>query len=102
MVRGNMSLALRGPSGPRSKRLVTPIKGKGPGTMRVVPGLCGREVVRCGVRQVVARLPSGRKVFSCHLHKPPNRIQRLEELQVQAKKSYCSDCANSADSPMLV
>lgn len=53
--------------------------------MRVVPGLCRHEDVRCGVRRVVARLPSGRKVISCHLHKLTEEDSvALEELQVQA------------------
>jgi hypothetical protein len=63
--------------------------------MRVVPGLCRHEDVRCGVRRVVARLPSGRKVISCHLHKLTEEDSvALEELQVQAVEMSCSNRAN--------
>lgn len=39
--------------------------------MRVAPGLRRHEIGEVWCRQVVARLPSGRKVISCHLHKSP-------------------------------
>ena len=48
VVRGNVSLALRGEVHEAQAKFA-PIKGKGPGTMRVVPGLSGRENVRCRV-----------------------------------------------------